>query len=157
MVKCEDCGFLAERSWGTGHYDVADRPRRETGHPPKPEVLPTPHCLRDVIDIPKTVLNLQSTGRTEPGALLEVLRTGRVCSDYVRWRPGLSIKEHYEMKMLDQQREWQVRQEERQREWMEKQSGQRLRWEIVIFGGGVTVILAAATIVAAFIQRGGGP
>ena len=78
---------------------------------------------------------------------------------FTPWQQGFTPKDHREWTMMD--RKWAMEREDRrdkeQREWQERMEAGRHRSTLFWLGLVATVIIAAATIGAAFIERGGQP
>lgn len=70
----------------------------------------------------------------------------KLCSAFTTWRQGYTPKEHVEMSLVEEQREWQRNRDRDDRRW-------RII-ELAIMGIIVTLVSVAAQIIAAFIERG---
>lgn len=163
MVKCAECGFLTLRHRESRELAEVEWATRETGSVPTkgPYSLyeRTPLCF-------ERAFPLQEEAKGDsPDEVVRVFQSDRECPSFTPWQQGFTPKEHREMldrrEMRDWQerreredRDWRERQEERQRQWQVAQARARLRWDIIIFGIVVTLAIMAATIIAAFIERG---
>lgn len=95
MVKCAECGFLANRATDA-HSLVSSSPEyRNDGSPIRSEqfLWNRPDCAAGEVDF-TTILNPNPT----PPDLLEVIHAERECRGFVAWRQGLSPQEHHEVK-----------------------------------------------------------
>lgn len=169
MVKCEDCGFLALR---TARSELVEATEwfRQTGTPENLQQLDLhmrPLCFARAFNLAAeiTALDNQRVETESHRQNLAVIQKERPCERFTAWQQGFTPKEHREMldeqwkrefeaTRLQEDHEWRGSQEDRMREWQQRRDERRLRWEIIVFGVIVTLILAGSTIVAALIQRG---
>lgn len=84
----------------------------------------------------------------------------------MRWIPGLTLKDHWDLKMTQETREWQARREDADREWRERQADKdaawkekeskgaerRHRWDLILTAGVATLILAVSQLWGSCIQ-----
>jgi hypothetical protein len=89
--------------------------------------------------------------------VLGIIQQERICSEFIKWIPGSTPKEHREMMDRERMLQREDRRDREQREWQERQERKRFNWNIIIFGLIVTAILVFAQITSAFIERGGKP
>ena len=119
-MKCRDCGFLAVRNPKTGHFQEAIGPTRNNGAVDGYHTLP--HCSVAAYDI-----NVECSDR--PENFLPVTKEERTCGHFTAWHEGFSPKEHLEMRLLEQQRQWQRDRDKDDREWRDKQAENEHKWE----------------------------
>ncbi len=181
MIKCSDCGFLAQRIYhqnvpqGFLHIDVD---ARASGTLPgqqgweqffgkgtkewRGDAFPT--CFANVIDI-ETIVN-RRVGFDPGGIRLQMspedlrvlkdeLESPRECTEWVKWIRGFSPKEHREM--LDRQRllEWQEKREDADKEWRKGESLSNKKWriaEFLVIGIAMPLLVIVATLLAPFIK-----
>jgi hypothetical protein len=149
MVKCADCGYLAQHiyrgSIPQGFIDVEES-SRETGDLPtlaryisyKPDLGPDklggdyfPMCFSHVFNLGQEVKDqIAKVSKTESpvSVVKDVIQKERACEQFVKWIRGFTPKEH--MEMVD--REWmQKHLEEREdaaRKWREEQEDKDRTW-----------------------------
>lgn len=149
MIKCADCGFLGVRHLITQELVSPAEEQRQNGTPPesdngRPNLDTEPVCA-----VGATVLWDDSEGDYGPAHLIQKERD---CSRFSRWIPALSPKEHLDMDMLEQQRQWQQEQarlaEDRHRETMTQAKAINW-WQVVMLGA----FVGLCTLAAAFISR----
>ncbi len=170
MVKCAKCGFLALRNKESRGLEEAEESYREGVALPLVDGgvyyrhESRPLCFTRNHDLRNEVREEEKKEEAERRNIGQVIEADRKCEAFTEWQQGFTPKEHREM--LDRQwvieyqerremedKKWREQQEDRQRAWMGKQGKQRFRWEIIIFGGVVTLALIGGQIVAALIQR----
>ena len=158
MVKCADCGFLAQRHVETRELRDAEESLRKSGKIPldwgdhlyRPLSDPAP----PVYESPPLCAELQIEF-PEKNAF-EAIQEERECPAFMKWHPGFLPKEHREMLDRERMLQWQRDRENEDRRWRDEQRKEERRWrliELVVLGGFVTFVLVMAQIVAAFIQR----
>lgn len=120
-VKCQECGFLAWRNMHTREMIEVDHDYRE-----KPDMSPTvlsakfeglPICYLSAQNIRK---ELPANNPGSPSSVLEVISKGRTCESYAEWKPGLSPKEHLQMRLLEETRKREDDRDRAQRDWQMK-------------------------------------
>ena len=137
MVKCADCGFLAQRDNQTRELRDAEEGLRKSGKTP---VRWGEHSFRPMSDPAPPVYEhtpLCAELRLEFPAenLLDTIQEERDCSTFVPWRPGFTPKEHREML-------------ERQRQREEDRKARRLDvWTLATIAGVFTIIGAVLTVI----------
>ena len=155
MVKCADCGFLAQRHVESRELRDAEEALRKSGknlyhlsHDHKSKVY--------VYEVPPLCTELQTEFPMEEQPIFEAIQQERECSAFTLWHPGFVPKEHREMLDRDRMLQWQREREDEDRRWREEQRKEERYWrliELVVIGGFVTFVLVVAQIVAALIQR----
>lgn len=166
MVKCADCGYLAQHiyrgSVPQGFIDIEETPR-ETGELPsnlvsfgrlmrfgEPDTTPDkmsgdgfPTCFSRVFQLGQEVetryAEMQNT-KMDTGfasAVREVIHRDRVCKQFVKWERGFTPKEHREMMDREQMLEWQ-----------RKERRSDIHWRIIelivlVVGAGLFTLLGA--------------
>ena len=145
MVKCADCGFLAQHIYRgnipMGFIDVEEAPR-ETGLFPsrgfsfrfiplgQPDMEPEkmdgdkfPTCFSRVFQLGQEVKACHSEMQEAEkdasftNAVKEVMHKDRICKQFVKWERGFTPKEHREMLDRDRLLKWQAEREEADRKW----------------------------------------
>lgn len=143
MHKCADCGFLGLISIANGSYIIADYQYRTKGH--YGGILTESTCGPQCLAFTEKLHNEQEKNITGEAVLAIIIRSRENCN-FVQWRPGCTIKEHWEM--LDRQEflNWQARQRKEDKRW-------RII-ELIVIGILTVVIAGGFTILGAFIERG---
>ena len=143
MVHCVACGFLVLRELTSRRLLEANDEFRDVGAPKagqNVEVLA--YCFRMKANLGKDIAEYDSQGRDKK--ILGVINTERRCDGFEEWRPNFSPREHMDMVLQREQREWQERRDNEMRNWQERQQrsdrGFRL-WLVVI--GGLLVLLSS--------------
>jgi hypothetical protein len=143
MVKCAKCGFLGVRCLDTGN--IVGEELRERG------VWPTnSEGRRAFQDTPVCAVGACNFAEETPGTDYEstagVLQKDRECDQFTRLLPALTPKEHIDMNVLQQQKEWQQR--------CDEENQRHHQCELWILGGFVgvcTLIAGACNIIAALL------
>ena len=166
MVKCADCGYLAQYiyrgSVPQGFIGIEATPR-ETGELPgnlgwsvrftplgEPDVTPDkmsgdrfPTCFSRVFQLGQEVKACYAKTQEAKmdtsfaSAVREVIHRDRVCKQFVKWERGFTPKEHREMMDREQMLKWQ--REERRSD---------IHWRIIelivlVVGAGLFTLLGA--------------
>jgi hypothetical protein len=90
------------------------------------------------------------------------------CKEFTDWQQGFTPKEHREILDRQRQLDFQVKREKEDKEWRNEQRLKDLEWreeqdkkaegrhrvDLIVIGIIATIIIAVATILAAFIERG---
>ena len=112
-VKCANCGYLAARHKQTRQLLDAEPLLRELGHIPSfvsagLDAIYDPHpvCFRSVIDFYKEMGVTDNQDKRR-----DVIQADRECEEFIRWRPGFTPKEHWEMIQEADRLMWQVQRE----------------------------------------------
>jgi hypothetical protein len=174
--RCDTCGFLAMRFYHDAGLHEATQEFRELGLDTNAEAAITrlPFCIVQAARLDKEIeAHHKSTQAPNmslgaPSIMAILQKKDRECREWTEWIPGFSPKEHLEMMNRERMQKWQeereeadrkwrTEQEEKTRQWQERMAKGRLHVDIVVFAIGVTVILSASTIIAAFIERGSIP
>jgi hypothetical protein len=146
MVKCADCGFLAVRHLDTQTLVAPVEAQRRGGKPPPSSgawanLDTTPICAVGAVDLGSA---LGGPGKAHWQKLVLAERT---CEWFTQWIPACSPKEHLEMNLLKEQREWQAQQaslaEERHAQAMRVQLRSQLIAAIVGFVGALVAVWLA--------------
>lgn len=176
-VSCSRCGYLAVRHRVTRQLLEAEIDVREQGYllTESPATGGTvferyPVCFANAVNF-LTVLGRTPNQERVRGEVRQV----RSCEKYTEWSPGLSPKEHWEMIQEADRLKWQTEREEADRKWREHQSRLDHEWRqqeaersqqaisqahkhhiinLIVMGLLVTVVGAAAQLLAAMIERG---
>ena len=206
MVKCADCGYLAQRVWKhdlpVGFLEIDEEPRQSgwlagvvyAGYHSDSDAgasgdrgdrLPT--CFARAVNLHETCLHRRDArvgkqGDPLPIDITQVLNQERSCSGFTEWQRGFTPKEHREMMDRERMLKWQAERDEAstkrdddfkrwqmefsakqaqtEKDWRERQeqsAKRRHRWDIFWFVLVASLLVSAATIVGAYIQRGGKP
>ncbi len=110
MAQCMKCGFVAARDFLTRtmlEVDEGFRKHADRGHGPSGKVL---YFERPICAAMAFNLSEEATDTSERQTLA-VLSRERECDSFTPWQQEFTPKEHLEMKMLQQQKEWQLEQE----------------------------------------------
>ena len=160
MEKCADCGFLASRNVQTRWLEETEEEiRREGGlvvawNTGKPlGRFEPPICFRQNTDYKPVAF----TTFVDTKAVKAEINKERNCDLFTEWKQGHSPREHLDMINQQLWLEYQDRKEKEDKEWREKQeqrADRRHKWDLIILGFVATAAIVAATIIAAFIQRG---
>ena len=170
MVKCSDCGFLAART--LGHADSLPQfVELQEGQRTDKHISQTAWYDTHLYCFMRETWFQEKKGQVEYGYLTDLsplIDVEHDCESFTPWQQGFGPKEHWDM--VDRERivRWQAEREEADRTWREEQrrldadwrenqerrSDRRHRWDIFWVAVVATFILAAVTIVAAFIERG---
>ena len=122
-VRCSECGYLAVRD-GSDQFREASIGSREKGH-----IIPgywsLPYCFIAAIRIDKE----NSKANDDESRFLNVINTERDCQGFVTWKQGFSPKEHIEMLLLKEQREWQESCRMNDLAWQQAQELERRTWQ----------------------------
>ena len=174
MVKCTDCGLLAVRNTKTRELEETESEFRERHKIPASEVhrnfqrhLEMPLCLAGVnlLDDSKAKMPKNNPGWQQ---VITAMQRERLCEYWTKWRIGFTPKEHIEMIDRKMMLEYQERREDADRKFrkdIEDKAEERhkvqmqtlrsgLRWEIIVFGLIVTLVLVISQVASAFIERG---
>ncbi|XUX01017.1 MAG: hypothetical protein TUN42_03230 [Dehalogenimonas sp.] len=182
MVKCADCGFLTLKDDIQDRFIEVDEQYRNTGTLLASHAhygcRIQPICFLTRYNLPQEYDDCE---RPTHEKILEVLQKERDCNTdergfgFTRFLQGFTPKGHYEMingerlfKIEQQQREWIAEQrrldieyrdkkDQADKEWRsdqeQKTKGQFI-WSLIVLGIIASLIVSAATIIAAFISRG---
>lgn len=174
-VRCADCGLLALRNNEMHRLVEADFRYREEGIPRRNQQGVVIYDIVPVCFVREVNFHEEIGDRPKDKAAPLVLRKERECKSFMPWCQGYSPKEHIEMNILQEQRDWQLRREEEDRrwrasqaeqeqEWRREQSGlseksiqqanKHHKWDLLIIGVLVALVTASTQLVAAFIERG---
>jgi len=184
MVKCSECGFLALRDKANGllvevndDYRVSGRiPEYITGYK---EYHNYPICFVMAYDlmpeVEQAVLKQTIDQSDDWGKyVLEVITRERDCPTkhdklgFTEYQQGFTPREHREMldrkwlldfqaKREQEDKQWREEQRRSDLQWREEQdkkAEKRHRWDLIILGIVVTIIVSFATVASALIQRG---
>ncbi len=137
-----------------------------------------------VVDTEARIRRMRDSGRRpyERDIIRDILWEEQECSSWRKWQQGFTPKEHREMMDRERMLTWQADREENDRKWrdeqrrsdlewraqqasdertwrqdQQKREDRRTFWSIFWVAIVATAVLAAATIFAAYIQRGGQP
>jgi hypothetical protein len=138
--KCSECGYLALRENESRALVETEEGLRRDGaahyHPSRCEPLPL--CFARAYDLRKEyyaapdgkLLFLTSTAAPSlyPEALKHILQKDRLCKAFIEWQQGFSPREHFEMKQLTEQREWQEQRLREDRDWRASQAELERQW-----------------------------
>ena len=128
-VKCADCGFLALLNIRTRQLvDVEDSIRAGGGIPSDSAGYfydERPFCF-----IRKFNFCDEVGPRADNGARIAVISKQRDCDGFTEWHQGFSPKEHVEMTLLEEQREWQRKREEADMVAREQQATREHKWRL---------------------------
>ncbi len=178
MVKCADCGFLAVRSKVDYSLGEAAADFRENGavaigvdskgmnQHPLHEIRPL--CFARAFNLGEEIQTQVGTGKNDLQSVLHVIKHDRNCNVFTKWQSGFSPKEHQEILDRKQQSDFQLKRGREDKEWRDEQRQKDLKWreeqdkkaesrhrlDLIVLGIIVTLIIAAVTILAAFIERG---
>ena len=124
MVRCADCGFLANRNFETGELVSVDEGRQTGRFRTLLGVTygPMPTCFRMKANLFAEYLTEKSENR-----LLAVITKDRgECAGFVKWEPGFTPKEHREM-LFDLEREKLAADDRKEkRRWHERRDRRQL-------------------------------
>jgi hypothetical protein len=150
MVKCADCGFLAQRHVETrelrdaeGHYrKTGDIPRfhahgQVTSYLPGEQYEVVPICTERQIDF------AEISGQTIEQAIQEE----RDCPQSRDWIPGVYPKELREMVDREKLLEWQAKEGKAQRDWQSEERTRDNKWralEMFLIAAGVVAAITIA-------------
>jgi hypothetical protein len=179
VAKCVECGFLCARNLTTRELDEVEKSFRETGSP-QPFIVTDGEgyehskssydawlvCLLQKYDL---ISEIGSNGQQiAPPVLCNILQMERDCDGFTNWKQGFTPKEH--LQIIDRKKalDWQTQRDIEDKKWREEQrtldltwredqetkANARHRWDLIITGGCATIIIAGATILAAFIEKG---
>jgi hypothetical protein len=155
MVKCADCGYLGAREVNSHQLVNPRAEQRQTGAPSRGNrnglsvalTRTDPICAIAAFDLQAEMGN-PGAGAFAEAAVAEVITKDRKCNRFTDNMPALTPKEHIEMNMLEEQREWQLR--------CQSEDQKHHRNELWILGGFVgvcTLIAGACNIIAAILTR----
>jgi hypothetical protein len=127
-----------------------------------------PTCFVRAKDLSGEVRAIGGDGNT---ARRQVFAKERECTSFVAWLQGFSPKEHREMNLLQEQRDWQRERDREDREWRADQAGKADKearsqrredrlWrilELIVMGVLVTVANVWGMIYAARLQSASTP
>ena len=161
MVKCANCGFLAQRHKDTRELLDAEEGLRKKGDVPRQSVGDGPFARTSrppyVYDCIPLCARLQIEFPQENA--IETIQEERECREFMQWHPGFTPKEHLEMlnRQFLMEREDHRDAEMRAREDRRDQELRRLqqalhRSELWIMGGAVTIALIVSGVIAAIIE-----
>lgn len=150
MAACAECGMLALYKQHTGEYRPADLSTRRTGHTQIGQgwEIAVLRCSANQADLmqeierippPSGVTELREMRSHRWPIVLQAARTA--CEregEFVSWTPSLTIKDHWDIKMIREQRKWQ-----------EEQRRSDRFWHVI-----EVAVIILVTVLAAFIQRG---
>lgn len=128
-VKCANCGFLAFRETSRSRQlrEAEDGPRRGGMLPMDAKggfyVDEYPVCFVRAINFHQLIGQscIEENRRTE-------LRKPRDCDQFIAWQQGFTPREHYEMRLLDEERRWQKQKEEADRAWQLQRDAGDKHW-----------------------------
>jgi len=119
-VKCQTCGFLAARDFGTRALVEVEAGFRATGYHPagmlgafasaaglseqRPLFEAVPVCFVQAFDL------VAEAKAAKDSAVLPVIAAERACPRFVKWVQGHTPREHQDMMDRQEQREWQAEQ-----------------------------------------------
>jgi hypothetical protein len=126
-ICCRNCGFLALRNAETMELPEADSHFRDTGglrnSIQQRSFEPRPVCFVRANNLPVEV------GETHPVDIVKkVIQESRDCDCFMEWQQGFTPKEHFEMNLLQKERERQDQRDKDDREWRTAQAEQAHRW-----------------------------
>lgn len=121
MVRCADCGYLAQRRTEDRMLlDAEDNYRRTAGVPSlkhAPELLyeEIPICFVRAINFREAISD--GYDRYDSTRALTVIKSPRECGFFTKWHQGFTPKEHYEMMLEEKRLLRQKELEESDRRW----------------------------------------
>lgn len=165
MVKCADCGFLAQHIFRgpipQGFIDIEEQPRK-TGvlpHAPfgfhaigeldrTPEKLDGdnfPTCFVRSFDLGQEVNERIGHGDVL-NAVKDIIQKERICDHFIKWERGFTPKEHREMMDRARLLKWQIDREDADKKWREDQDKRRStdEWKRNVLIAGATIFAAVA-------------
>jgi hypothetical protein len=129
IEQCSQCGYLAVKSGDTGEWREAPGEYRESGVLPIPlakSAISVPLCFVRAFDLRAEYESHPTVSREQKAAkTLSVLQQSRDCGargKSVSWTQGFDPKEHLQMQMLEEQRNWQRTEAADQRTWQAKEA-----------------------------------
>ena len=128
MVRCADCGFLANRNFETGELVSVDEGRQTGRFRTLPGVTygPVPTCFRMKANLFAEYLAEKSENR-----LLAVIAKDRgECAGFVKWEPGFTPKEHREMLFDLERKKLEIQEKEGERRWEERRDKRERRFQL---------------------------
>lgn len=140
MVRCAGCGYLGVRCFTTQQLVSPSEDQRRTGKPTESYIRQSMHVHNDILSdglavdmTPMCALGVWDLGQElhdQVGGVRfldwapkakDVMQKDRECSSFVKWKSGLTPKEHMDMlatqEMLDAQAARLDMQAERERAW----------------------------------------
>ena len=150
-VRCAECGYLAIREVKKWTLCEAERKYRDdlTTPPngPDREYQFVPVCFAGEVSFAES---LQGSEKEKRAECRSAISRDRECPSFTSWKPGFSPKEHVDMQLVREQREWQQGEEKRRREWQKEQEEDRRKWEARLqtreLSAGAVVAIAAAVL-----------
>lgn len=154
-VKCADCGYLAVRHRTTRQLYDAEESLRVNGELP---ILDNRGYVYDewpVCFVRAANFRVEMEDNSATPHRKRVLNQPRECDQFTPWHQGFSPKEHVEMKMLDEQKQWQRDEAAEQRRWQERQTELAEKHHRVNFGVALLAALigAVATLAAVLVAK----
>lgn len=145
MVRCEICGLLCIRARNTRELIEVEKSIRDEGVIPKstdaihrqslPISDPFPICFAQVpinAEYQERIDKHQKlSDSVRQGTFREIITKDRKCDElgcFIEWMQGFSPKEHVEMNMLENQRQWQRQMELDAQKWREDQAERDRKW-----------------------------
>lgn len=121
VVKCADCGCLALRNRNTLELVGAGEKYRREGMLPSINSRyvfeEAPVCAEGIADF--------SAFHNDVAGGHAMARSERICLPFIRWRPGLTPKGHMDIRLLEEQREFNLHIIDADREWKERDRADR--------------------------------
>lgn len=126
LHQCAKCGLVAGEEIASGYitpYGPLSEDARRTGrwHGYRSQF---PYCIALVADFEAEIQAAKTSGVQMPGMggipiglnpddlRKHILNRDRPCDEFTEWVPGLSLKDHWDLKMSQQLREWQARRDD---------------------------------------------
>lgn len=123
-VRCAECGFLAVKR--KEQLVEADEDYRIRGSMPS-GIVPARGDEKSH-ECPAVCFVRAVRLSEEPGSYLDVIRRDRKCAQYTTWHLGFSPKEHIEMTLVQQQRQFELRQRKLELRWRDRQAKRDRKW-----------------------------
>jgi hypothetical protein len=111
LHQCRGCGFLSirnKRDWSLGEAPEEYRKTGELTSAAAETYGNLPICFVRAWPLTTEYESRPSSAPTGGPSIATVLHKTRACDEFREWQQGLSPKEHFEMTMLEEQREWQA-------------------------------------------------
>lgn len=111
-VQCADCGYLSIREKDSQAFVGVDEGYRESGkaHQPKGhmrEVMPLCFVGAHDLEVKPTTCDV----------IRDKICKERKCDCFTKWLPAFSPREHYDMNMIQEQRQYQEKRLDEDRKW----------------------------------------
>ena len=127
MRKCRECGLLALVHIDSQKVEACTIGCRTSGSVTSEKgqkfYEATPICSIYEFDLRKEIGQKSSHGE-----ILEILTNERPCEAFIKWNPALSPKEHLDMQLIQEQREWQRLRDKDDRDWRDRQAERDRQW-----------------------------